>query len=72
MLASLTGKDASDWDITLNDEENMNITADVTYSSLSQTAANAPGKTGGSTEIILASAIIAGCIIAVKFKGSRT
>ncbi|HUS00675.1 MAG TPA: DUF2330 domain-containing protein [Chitinophagaceae bacterium] len=71
MLASLTGKDASDWDITLNDEENMNITADVSYSNLSQLSTNEPGKKSGSTEIILASAVILGCISAVKYKGNK-
>lgn len=68
MLASLTGKDASDWDITLSDEENMNITADVSYSNLSQSQSE-DKKTGStSTEIILVSAVIVGCITAVKYK----
>lgn len=70
MLASLTGKDASDWDITLNDEENMNITADVSYSNLSLFN-HEPGKTGTTPteKIILVSAVLLGCISAVKFKG---
>ena len=73
MLASLTGKDASDWDITLNDEENMKIPADVSYSSLSQLSAEELKKTGGtSTEkIILASAIVLVCISVVKFKAGK-
>ena len=71
MLASLTGKDASDWDITLNDEENMNITADVSYSNLSQLPTAEPGKRGTSTEIILASAVILGCLTAVKYKSNK-
>ena len=71
-LASLTGKDASDWDITLNDEENMNISADVSYSNLSQLLKGEDNKRGSApTEIILASAVILGCISAVKFKGSK-
>ena len=73
MLASLTGKDASDWDITLNDEENMNISADVSYSSLSQLSPEELKKTGStSTEkIILASAVILVCIGVVKFKAGK-
>ena len=71
MLAALTGKDASDWNITLNDEENMNITADVSYSHLSQLSPDELTKPdSNSTEkIILASAVILGCISAVKYKG---
>ena len=71
MLASLTGKDAGDWNITLNDEENMNITADVSYSHLSLISPDELKKTeSNSTEkIILASAVILGCISAVKYKG---
>jgi hypothetical protein len=73
MLASLTGKDASDWDITLSDEENRNISADVSYSSLSQLSSGKLKKTGNtSTEkIILASAVILICIGAAKFKADK-
>lgn len=66
MLASLTGRNASDWDLTLNDEENWNITADVSYSNLSQLSTNEVGQQSGTTEIILASALILGCITSVK------
>ncbi|MEO6453508.1 MAG: DUF2330 domain-containing protein [Ginsengibacter sp.] len=69
MLASLTGKDASDWDITLGDEENMNISGDVSYSNLSQLS---PGQTVGtgntSEKIIIASAVILVCIGVAKYK----
>ena len=73
MLASLTGKDASDWDITLKDEENTNITADVSYSSLSQLTSSEPKTTTAfpAGNIILASAVVLGCIAAVKFKGDK-
>ena len=49
MLASLTGKDAGDWDITLDDEENINVSADVSYSSLSQLSPDELKKTGSSS-----------------------
>jgi hypothetical protein len=70
MLASLTGKDASDWDIILKDEENRNISADVSYSSLSQLSSDELNKTGStSTEkLILASAVILVCIGVAKYK----
>ena len=73
MLASLTGKDAGDWDITLSDEENMNISADVSYSGLSQLPTEIVKKTGNtSTEkIILASAVILGCICVIKFNADK-
>ena len=73
MLESLTGKDVSDWDITLNDEENMNITADVSYSALSQLPPDEIKKTGGipTGNVILVSALILGCITVVKYKGDK-
>ena len=73
MLASLTGKDASDWDITLNDEENMNISADVSYSGLSKLSPDELKKTGSaSTEkIIFASVVALACMCAVKYKVDR-
>jgi hypothetical protein len=73
MLASLTGKDAGDWDITLNDEENMNISTDVSYSSLSQVPPDELKKTESvpAEKIILASAVILGCIGVVKYKKNK-
>ncbi len=73
MLASLTGKDAGDWDITLNDEENMNISADVSYSSLAQLSVDELKKTESNSneKIILASAFILLCISAVKYKTNK-
>jgi len=70
MLSSLTGKDASDWDITLSDEENMNISADVSYSSLSQLSFEELKKTGSKSieKIVVASAVILVCIGVVKYK----
>ncbi|MEO8765241.1 MAG: DUF2330 domain-containing protein [Ginsengibacter sp.] len=72
-LASLTGKDADDWDITLGDEENRNIPGDVSYSSLSQTYADDLTKTGsGAAEkILLASAFIVISIGAVKYTTNK-
>jgi len=69
----LTGKDASDWDITLNDEENMNISADVSYSGLSKLSPDELKKTGSaSTEkIIFASVVALACMCAVKYKVDR-
>ena len=73
MLASLTGKDASDWDITLNDEENMNITADVSYSGLSQLLPGESKKAGTlAGKIVLASAVILVCIGTVKYMTDKT
>ncbi len=73
MLASLTGKDTGDWDITLNDEENMNISADVSYSSLAQLPLDELTKTesNSSEKIILGSAVILVCITAVKYKANK-
>jgi hypothetical protein len=73
MLASLTGKNAGDWDITLNDEENMNISADVSYSSLSQLPPEEFKEHGSSSteKIILASAVILGFMSVVKYKGNK-
>ncbi len=72
-LTSLTGKNAGDWDITLNDEENMNIPSNITYSSLAQLSPDELKKTGSaSTEkIILASAVMLGCIIMIKYKAGK-
>ncbi|MEP6952228.1 MAG: DUF2330 domain-containing protein [Ginsengibacter sp.] len=73
MLASLTGKDAGNWDMTLSDEENMNISADVSYSSLSQLPPDELKKTGSTStgKIILASALILGCIGVVKYGANK-
>ncbi|HEV8081609.1 MAG TPA: hypothetical protein VGP55_00305 [Chitinophagaceae bacterium] len=73
MLASLTGKDAGDWDITLSDEENMNISADVSYSSLSQLPPDELEKKGSTStgKIILASTVILLCVTAVKYKTNK-
>lgn len=73
MLVSLTGKEVSDWNITLGDEENMNISADVSYSSLSQSSPEELKKAGNipTEKIILASALILGCISVVKYKADK-
>lgn len=72
MLAALTGKDASDWEITLKDEENMNISADISYSSLSQLS-SVEGEAKGSSpgKIILASAAVLGCIGMVRYRTGK-
>lgn len=69
MLASLTGKDASDWDMTLNDEEAMKIPAEVSYSSVTQLSPGEPKRTGSTSEkIMLASAVIIICITVARYK----
>jgi hypothetical protein len=70
MLASLTGKDAADWDITLNDEENTNITADASYSSIAQQVKNENNRPSDTGEkIILLSACLVAGIVVLKFRG---
>jgi hypothetical protein len=68
-LASLTGKDASDWDISLRDEENRNIPVTVTYSGLARIN---PGISKTDIipieNIILASGVILLCIGMAKYK----
>ena len=73
MLASLTGKDISDWNITLNDEENRSIPVDISYSSLSQLSPDDLKKTGDvpTEKIVFASAVILGCISLVKYKANK-
>lgn len=72
-LTLLTGKNAGDWNITLNDEENINIPSNITYRSLAQLSPDELKKTGSAStgKIILASAVMLGCIIMIKYKAGK-
>jgi hypothetical protein len=68
-LVSLTGTDASDWDITIKDEENTNISGDVSYSALSQVSSNVTTTKSTPIEnIILASGVVLLCIGMAKYR----
>ena len=72
MLSYLTGKESQE-DISLNDEENKNISIETTYGAISMNLQNdQPVKTKSSVEgIMLASVVMLSCIIAVKVSAKK-
>ena len=72
MLSYLTGNETRE-DISLNDEENKNISIETTYSKIAMNLRNDPrGKTKAPVKgIMLASVVMLGCIIAVKVSAKK-
>lgn len=73
-LASLTGKQAGDWDISLGDEENMKIPANITYSGLSQIPTDelAPAGKPYTKKIMVVSVLILIAMGGIKYKGMKS
>ncbi len=66
MLSYLTGKDVSEWNIALNDEESTNLTVDATYGAIAMNLENAPRNKTPVEGIVIASAMLLGCVTIVK------
>ena len=69
MLSWLTGKDADEWHLSLNDEENKNIELENTYGTLAAELKHEGYEgTGPAKGILLASAMVLGCLTLLRLK----